>query len=357
MSDRVSIAKRMDTLDISPEINGYSKVIIYIDDDTYVEAGTDDGRILEVTNPFGTQQLANEMLAKLNGYRYEPYIADGAMLDPAAEMGDAVSGFGLYGGIYTRVRQFGKLMKADISAPHDEEIDHEYEYISATDRMYRRELAQAQAELSIQATQIAAKVSADTSENRQSFGWKLTSDSWEVFANNQTVLKATSAGLEVSGKITATSGTIGGFNIGSNAIYNNISSFGDTSKNYGVYIGTNGIQLGKNFRVDSAGNLTASSGTFTGSVRAGSILYGGNNGTFSGSGITGSSIGTGQLNGYCGGGIAGGVAAANVFAGNQTASTIGCTRFILAGRRVGVQYLSYTDGNGNTRSASFLTTQ
>ena len=42
--------------------------------------------------------------------------------------------------------------------------------------------------------------------------------------------------------------------------------------------------------MDSAGNLTAASGTFTGAVHAGNIQYGGNAGYFSGGGIAGGSI-------------------------------------------------------------------
>ena len=209
--------------------------------------------------------MANEMLAKLQGFQYQPYKANGAILDPAAEIGDAVSVKDIYGGIYSRERRFGKLMRADIAAPCDEEIDHEFKFVSATDRKYRREMAETKAELSIQATEIAAKVSSDTSESRQSFGWKLQSDSWEVYANNQTVLRATSSGLEVTGKITATSGKIGGFDIGQNAIYNNISSMSGTQST-GVYIGTDGIKLGQNFKVDTSGTVTASSMKLKGTI-------------------------------------------------------------------------------------------
>lgn len=265
MSDKITLFKRADNLDVSPEFSGYSKVIIYIDDETYVEAGDDSGRVLEINNPFGTQSLADDLLEKLRGYQYQPYQADGALLDPAAEIGDGIAIRDVYGGLYSRDKTFGRLMKTDIAAPHDEEIDHEYQYESEFERRYKREYAETQAELAIQATEISAKVTADTSENRQSFGWKLTSDSWEVFANNQTVLKATSSGLEVSGKITATSGTIGGFNIGSRAIYNNISSFGGNQTS-GVYLGTDGIQLGQNFKVTSTGAVTASSLTLKGTL-------------------------------------------------------------------------------------------
>ena len=52
----------------------------------------------------------------------------------------------------------------------------------------------------------------------------------------------------------------------------------------------NGLQFGKNFRVDMSGKLYAASGEFAGSVRAGSIQYGGSNGYLSGSGISRNSI-------------------------------------------------------------------
>lgn len=350
MSDRINLMKKAESLDVSPEFDGYSKVVIHIDDDTYVEAGDDSGRTLEMTNPFGSQSLANQILAKVRGYQYKPYQADGALLDPAAEMGDAIATGDVYGGIYTRDKQFGRLMKTDISAPHDEEIDHEYHYESAFERKYKREMTETKAELTIHATEIAAKVSADTSENRQSFGWKLTSDSWEVFANNQTVLKATSSGLEVSGKITATSGTIGGFNIGSNAIYNNLSSFGG-SQTYGVYIGTNGIQLGQNFKVDTGGTVTASSMKLKGTI---TFLNadGSSAGTLSAANLRkyandayNSACTSG---GYCYGGAGGGYSWNRAKVGSELADyfkarTMQCTNFTLNGSSI-AKYTAVING-------------
>lgn len=321
MADRINLLRRMASLDRSPEFDGVTKLICNIDDETQMTVGNDTGYALEFDNPMMTEEVLAAMLEKIRGYQYQPYRAEGALLDPAAEMGDAVSMRGLYGGIFTRSRSFSRLMKADIEAPADEEIDHEYKFETKQERKVKRqigdvratlliqadaiaaEVAQREADssefrgqLEVQATQIAAKVTADTSSNKSTFGWKLTATSWEVFANSKTVLKATKDGLEVSGKITATSGKIGGFDIGTNAIYNNISKFGGTQST-GVYLGTNGIQLGKNFKVDSSGNLTASSGTFTGSVRAGSILYGGSNGTVHADALTDKSIGTSKYGG------------------------------------------------------------
>lgn len=119
----------------------------------------------------------------------------------------------------------------------------------------------------------------------------MEADSWKIFSDSNTVLKADKNGLEVKGVIRATSGEIGGFDILSDYLsYNNQEWTGTNKK--GIYIGQKGIKLGNNFKVDSEGNLTAASGTFTGSVNAGSIRYGKdkntgeNYGKFSGSGLT-----------------------------------------------------------------------
>ena len=72
---------------------------------------------------------------------------------------------------------------------------------------------------------------------------------------------ATSATIE--GKITSTSGSIGGFTIGASSIYHTQTNYNNSPA--GVYIGTNGIGLGAGkFYVTSAGSLKATSGTIAG---------------------------------------------------------------------------------------------
>lgn len=256
MSDIVSLARRVSQVDVSPQFDNYSKVVIHVSDDVTYVAGNDTGRTLEIDNPFGTQAMANNMLASLTGYQYQPYEAQGAMLDPAAEIGDAVNMRGAYGGIYTRERTFGRLMKADVSAPHDEEINHEYQYESPEERKFTRQINDVKASLIIANDSINAKVSQESPEGQTSFSWKLLSDSHRWYANGREVMSVTASGLKVSGEVEATSGKIGGFNISASAIWNNISYFGG-SQSSGVYVGTNGIQLGQRFKVDTSGNVTA----------------------------------------------------------------------------------------------------
>lgn len=273
MSDIVALARRVSQVDVSPQFDNYSKVVIRVSDDTTYVAGNDTGRTLEIDNPFGTQAMANNMLASLTGYQYQPYEAQGALLDPAAEIGDAVNMRGAYGGIYTRERTFGRLMKADVSAPHDEEINHEYQYESPEERKFTRQINDVKASLIIANDNVEAKVSQKSPEGQTSFSWKLLSDSHKWYANGQEVMSISASGLTVKGNVQATTGKIGGFNISASAIWNNISSFGGTQSS-GVYIGTNGIQLGQAFKVTSSGavtatNISANNMTLTGTLNIG----------------------------------------------------------------------------------------
>lgn len=266
MSDSINILQRAENVEIAPLFNTYSKVILNIDDETQASSGSGSGRTLELDNPlFGSQAVAAKMLQRLRGYQYQPYSAQGALVDPAAEMGDAISVNDVYGGIYTRERNFSRLMITDVSAPNDEEINHEYKYETPTERKLKREMEDVRATFIIQNGKIEARV-AKTGGNNSSFGWVLDDTSHTWYAGSKQVMKVNASGLEISGKVTAKSGYIGnesqGFVIGSRAIYNGMTSLGDTTHN-GVYVGVDGIALGRgNFKVDASGNLTAKRGSF-----------------------------------------------------------------------------------------------
>ena len=115
------------------------------------------------------------------------------------------------------------------------------------------------------ATEISAEVSHKVDESlgdaSSSFGWSLTSTGFHIYSNALEVVKITSSGLEVNGKITSTSGTIGGFTINATNLHTGTkTSYSSTTS--GVYVGTNGIGLGAgNFYVTSSGTLYAKNGT------------------------------------------------------------------------------------------------
>lgn len=369
MSDKVSLLKNVVDLRVSPEFDSYSKVVIHVGQDdegeeVYYIAGNDSARTLEIENPWGTQAMANNILADLQSrnFQYQPYKAQRAYLDPSAEIGDAVSVNDIYSGIYRQETNFGALMASDIAAPEEEEVEHEFPYETQSERTFKRVTAETKAQIKIagdaitaevtrataaegtlssritqtataitsevtrattaegtlrstitqtansltaeitnrtnadntlssrisaNATEISAKVSQVGGTN-SSFGWSLVSSGFVLYSGNKEVFKVNSSGATVSGAITATSGYIGngttGFTIGTRHIYNGVTSMTDTAHT-GIYLGTDGIVLGKGvFKVTNTGALTASSVNLTGAINATSGTIGSGSSVFTISG-------------------------------------------------------------------------
>jgi hypothetical protein len=313
----------MVSFDKAEQFDGFSKVIIIVSDEVEYSAGTDTGRTLTLNCPWGTQEIANNILQSIKGFQYQPMTAEHALVDPSVEIGDGIGANGVYSGVYSLETKFNSNLPTTVSAPADEELYEEHTYVPKSEREVTRKFLEFQSQfriqngkisaeveerksdtksiratLEVQADQITAKVNKNDGSS-STFGWALETASWRIFSGSNTVLKADKNGLEVKGVIRATSGEIGGFKITSNSLTYNNQTWGGTNST-GIYIGPSGIQLGKNFKVDSAGNLTAASGTFSGYIKAGNIQYGGNSGYLSGSGIS-----TGSIVGGSGGKIAG----------------------------------------------------
>lgn len=305
MSDATYVGRQIRDFSSAPEFDGFSKVVIVVSDDTEYSAGNETGRTLTLTCPWGTQTMAKNILADILGFQYQPYTATDALLDPAAELGDAITVNGTYSGIYTMDTTFGRMYTATISAPADEEIDHEYPYVSKQDRKITRQVNQVKSELKVQAGEISAKVSKEGGNT--SFGWVLDEKSWTIKSNGKNVLYVNDEGMTVRGKIYATGGKIGCLEIYSDHLSYNGLTWG-SKQSQGFYTGPYGIKLGQNFKVDMngrleavngkfSGTITATDGEFSGTVKAGNIQYGGSNGTFPGSGITSGTITTSNVNG------------------------------------------------------------
>lgn len=349
MSDSVFIGKSAAGYSTSPALSPYTKVVIIIDDETFVEAGDGDN-VLELTCPWATAQMAEDILQNLSNFSYQPYDTEWAKLDPSAELGDGVTINGVFSGIYTNETTFSTLMAARIAAPQENAVDHEYPYKSKTDRKVSRQFANTRASLRVNAASIEAEVTArkkaedeikstlelhadeiaarvtQSGGSSSSFGWSLTVDGFILESSGQTVFAADKDGISVKGRISATSGFIGnetdGFTITSSALFNKLDSLYGTVE--GVYIGTDGIALGGGkFRVTNDGRLYAEEGTFAGNVYAKQIQVGGNYGYVEGDQIGMGTISTANTNGYLNGGIANGYYASDVFSGAAIANYCG----------------------------------
>lgn len=308
MYDRAFIGNNVTSFSDSPQFDGFSKVIINVTDEIQYTAGTDTGRTLTLDCPWGSQKMANDILSKIQGIQYQPYKSTGAIIDPSIELGDAVTVRGVYGGVYSKRTKFGKSFRADISATSDEEIEHEFPFIDKQERKVTRQFKEAFAQLSIQADRITAEVSAredavneinaqlaiqadqisakvsQTGGNASSFAWELLSTAFKLKSNGRDVFIADKNGVQVVGKITATSGKIGGFDILSNYLSYNNHTWGGTNT-IGLYLGTSGLQIGRNCKIDMQGNAEFVNAYVKGTLRAGDINYGGDYGYFPGYGL------------------------------------------------------------------------
>lgn len=395
MAESFNLLRRVRSLYIAPELSGYSGVVIFAgqdDDGNNIEyrAGDRTGTVLEITNEWGSQAQADAIYRKIRGFKYQGYKADGTRIDPSSEIGDAITVSDIHGGVFAKKTTFGRHIRTDLEAPSKEEVEHEFQIQSPTNRQYERFTRSVRANLSITASKIAAevedrqaadnilratlnihaqeieaKVSKEGGDDASNFWWKLLSDGWNAGTGSKTVFSVNKDGAYVDGEIRATSGKIGGFDIQSNFLSYNNQTWGGTNSS-GAYIGQSGIQLGKNFKVDMQGNLYASSGTFSGNVYAGNIQYGGNAGYMSGGGISSGSIYGNRLaantvsTAYTSSGINKSLGYADfsngVFNGWNEISNLKIVDggFLLGGRRVSVSSISFPTGTGSTVTLHYL---
>ena len=121
-------------------------------------SGSDTGRTLTALQPDGTNAMAAAILAKVSGYKHIGYEGSKALLDPAAELGDAVTVDGLYVPLVALDMTFDPLLAPDISAPDADELDDEYPYKSATQRQIERNMAKTRSLITKTSEEINLKV-------------------------------------------------------------------------------------------------------------------------------------------------------------------------------------------------------
>lgn len=142
------------------------------------------GRILETSNPLiWDAEIGNRVAQNIHdivkGYAYKPYTAEGALINPVAEIGDAVEVGDVYSVIADVETTFSPLMSANISAPVGSDIDHEYPYESSESYAQRRtaaELGQLKTEFIVQNGEVSWAISQIGAVDQEGSIWnKLTS--------------------------------------------------------------------------------------------------------------------------------------------------------------------------------------
>lgn len=179
-----------------------------------------NGKTLSVVNPDGTQAMAEFILSKTEGYIQRSYEGRNALLDPAVELGDAVTIGEIYSVIAEQNLQLDALYRADISAPAADEIDDEYPYKSQTQRQIERNMAKTRSlitktneEISLKVESIDGRVS-DITQTVDGISLSVTSASnpdgqttatitLKVGPNNYTGYIKLDGNVDVSGQLSA----------------------------------------------------------------------------------------------------------------------------------------------------------
>lgn len=147
-ADSVSVGWSLTGLTNPPAFSAWSGVELYYLDEAAYSAGDSTGRVLTTDEPWATQATADALLQLLSGSSYQPFRAEGAIIDLAAELGDTVT-LGGSGGPQS-VSLSGHLFSMEIlcdggsrcviAAPGEEELDHEFPYSSYVQRTLRRKV-------------------------------------------------------------------------------------------------------------------------------------------------------------------------------------------------------------------------
>lgn len=165
----------MSTITVGNNTGGFSqfpsvtvdRVVVSTNGDSayYAPSGLTDsqwyamtGKIMNVTIPFGTQAIANSLLATLSATPFKPYQAECAELNPAAEIGDWVTIGGITSVIAKRVYYLDTMGTSDISADTENEVTDKYPYISDANTNVERTLEQFRSQLSVQSNKIGLVV-------------------------------------------------------------------------------------------------------------------------------------------------------------------------------------------------------
>ena len=183
-------------------------------------SGSDTGRTLTALQPDGTNAMAAAILAKVSGYKHVGYEGSQALLDPAVELGDAVTVDGLYVPLIALDMTFDPLLAPDISAPDADELDDEYPYKSPTQRQIERNLAKAKTLITKTSEEINLKVEgldgrvSDVTQTVDGISLSVTSSSspdgettakitLKVGPNNYTGYIKLDGNVDVSGQLSA----------------------------------------------------------------------------------------------------------------------------------------------------------
>ena len=128
MNNKYYIGNKAKSITMGARLEPVSKIVLSGENDSVFVSGDDSGYSFEVYVPNATQQMADDMLEKARGFKYQGYTASCVYIPPEAELGDGISIQGGYGILAKREFSFTPKMSSNIESPYSDEIENEYTY-------------------------------------------------------------------------------------------------------------------------------------------------------------------------------------------------------------------------------------
>lgn len=171
MSDKLFVGLGVTSVEDNGTLPPISRVTLMVDDNNAITAGDDTGREIVADCPFATQEMVNALLANLRGYQYHAYTASDAGIDPAVELGDAVTVDNIYS-VVTRIEDDGTGYPS-IAAPGEAELEDEYPSVGPVTQTFNRQISETRSLISKTSEEILLQVENELQGLSSSFSVQL----------------------------------------------------------------------------------------------------------------------------------------------------------------------------------------
>lgn len=179
-SNVFDVGRQVSSVELYDEIGPITGVALIVDDENEYRSGNDSGYVMEVTCPYGTQKMANDILARISGNVYRGYRAQAAVLEPFAQLGDGIIVDGTESFLAYRRVNFGPGFMSEIAAPGESAIIHEYGYKAPAQQDTDRKLAKVYSTISKTSEEIRLEVVNEVDGMRSLIDQKMDSISLSV---------------------------------------------------------------------------------------------------------------------------------------------------------------------------------
>lgn len=200
-SPSISENMRVASCDVHSDVKTIGKVTLYPDTETQYSSGM-SGYEIQADCIYATQAICDYVKSLLSGATYLPYSAGTAILNPALELGDSVKPNGNQSILASAVFTIGVSMSANIEAPIDAEVNHEYPYQSRTKEQRKLATSQSRIEKTTEEIRLSVEGKADADDVQTAIDLNLNELSLSYTAGeNGASITLSKEGVSITGDV------------------------------------------------------------------------------------------------------------------------------------------------------------